>query len=83
MSLDRLKRLLGEEPSTMDTIKPFPTTVKMARGGAAKQSVKEGLRETLTSLQQRLQGALKPSKEPVRGQTSRELVQAQRQQLTD
>lgn len=30
-----------------------------------------------------LKGALRPSEEPVRGQTSRELLRAQRQQLTD
>jgi len=41
MSLDRLKRLLGEEPAKMEAIKPFPTTVKMAKGGEPKKNKDE------------------------------------------
>jgi hypothetical protein len=63
MSLDRLKRLLGEETST---IKPFPTTVKMARGGAAKQEVKESLLQAINSIRDKFaKKAEKTKGEPI------------------
>lgn len=76
MSLDRLKRLLGEEPAKMEAIKPFPTDTKMAKGGAAKQSVKETLRGVIDTLQERL--ARKPAEKKEAGTYAREAEVAPR-----
>lgn len=69
MSLDRLKRLLGEQP--MESIKPFPTTVTMARGGVAKQEIKESLLQAIENIKARFaKKAEKSGDKPIAPQRS-------------
>jgi len=72
--------------------------VHMKKGGKAKGAIKSGLRNMLsettapppgvepmvvrTKDERELKGAMRPSVEPVRGQTSKEMQAAQREQLT-
>lgn len=50
MSLDRLKRMLDEQPTPLGEIKPFPSQAKMAGGGAAKATVKESLQQAIDNI---------------------------------